>query len=230
MVKDHSDSERGNLLPPHGATLSSQQQGFFYMHHPTDRITHTTAFVTPVWELNESVMVPSCPRQRNRRRCVLQQLALNVHIKHSDLTWPDLTWPNGTYRHTFPCWAVWIRCNSCTCNSPRCYYRRGHTGWRQNTLTWPDLTWPNGTYRHTFLCWAVWIRCNSCTCNSPRCCYRRGYTGWRQNTLTWPDLTWPDLVTYRHTFPCWAVWIRCNSCTCNSPRCCYRRGHTGWRH
>ena len=25
-------------------------QGFFYMHHPTDRITHTTAFVTPVVE------------------------------------------------------------------------------------------------------------------------------------------------------------------------------------
>ena len=44
MVKDHSDSERGNPLPPHG------QQGFFYMHHLTDRITHTTAFVTPVVE------------------------------------------------------------------------------------------------------------------------------------------------------------------------------------
>ena len=28
------------------ATLS----GFFYMHHPTNRITHTTAFVTPVVE------------------------------------------------------------------------------------------------------------------------------------------------------------------------------------
>ena len=24
--------------------------GYFYMHHPTDRITHTTAFVTPVVE------------------------------------------------------------------------------------------------------------------------------------------------------------------------------------
>ena len=28
----------------------SYRQGFFYMHHPTDRITHTTAFVTPVVE------------------------------------------------------------------------------------------------------------------------------------------------------------------------------------
>ena len=41
MFNDHSDSERGNPLP---------QQGFFYMHHPTDRITHTTVFVTPVVE------------------------------------------------------------------------------------------------------------------------------------------------------------------------------------
>ena len=40
MVKDHSDSERGNPL----------QQGFFYMHHPIDMIIHTTAFVTPVVE------------------------------------------------------------------------------------------------------------------------------------------------------------------------------------
>ena len=50
-VKDHSDSEKGNPLPPHRLLLSiNKQQGFFYMHHPTDRITHTTAFVTPVVE------------------------------------------------------------------------------------------------------------------------------------------------------------------------------------
>ena len=40
LVKGHSDSE--------WATLSDYQQGFFYMHHPTDKMTHTTAFVTPV--------------------------------------------------------------------------------------------------------------------------------------------------------------------------------------
>ena len=34
MVKDHSDSEKG----------------YFYMHHPKDRIAYTTAFVTPVVE------------------------------------------------------------------------------------------------------------------------------------------------------------------------------------
>ena len=49
MVKDHSDSEKENLLPPHRLLLSIKSKGF-YMHHPTDRITHTTAFATPVVE------------------------------------------------------------------------------------------------------------------------------------------------------------------------------------
>ena len=50
MVKDHSDSERGNPLPPHGLLFPINSNGFFYMHHPIDRIAHTTAFVTPVVE------------------------------------------------------------------------------------------------------------------------------------------------------------------------------------
>ena len=36
MVKDHSDSER----------LAAR---VFYMHHPTDKIAHTTAFVMEHW-------------------------------------------------------------------------------------------------------------------------------------------------------------------------------------
>ena len=50
MVKDHSDSEIGNPLPPHGLLFLIKKQRFFYMHHPTHRIAHTTAFVTPVVE------------------------------------------------------------------------------------------------------------------------------------------------------------------------------------
>ena len=50
MVKDHSDSEKGNPLPPHRLLLSNNSKWFFYMHHPTDRITHTTAFATPLVE------------------------------------------------------------------------------------------------------------------------------------------------------------------------------------
>ena len=49
MVKDHWDRERGNPLPPHGLLFPINSKGF-YMHHPTYRIAHTTAFVTPVVE------------------------------------------------------------------------------------------------------------------------------------------------------------------------------------
>ena len=50
MVKDHADSEKGNPLPPYRLLLSINSKGSFYMHHPTYRIPHTTAFVTPVVE------------------------------------------------------------------------------------------------------------------------------------------------------------------------------------
>ena len=49
MVKDNSDSEKGNLLPPHRLLLSINSKGSFICTIP-DRITHTTAFVTPVVE------------------------------------------------------------------------------------------------------------------------------------------------------------------------------------
>ena len=52
MVKDHSVSERGNMLPPHGLffPISSKVLLYASSHILTDRITHTTAFVTPVVE------------------------------------------------------------------------------------------------------------------------------------------------------------------------------------
>ena len=50
MVKDHSDSERGNLLLPHGLLFPSSSKGSFICIIPTYRITHTTAFVTLVVE------------------------------------------------------------------------------------------------------------------------------------------------------------------------------------
>ena len=49
MVKDHSDSEKGNPLPPHRLLLSISSKGSFICTIP-DRITHTTAFVIPVVE------------------------------------------------------------------------------------------------------------------------------------------------------------------------------------
>ena len=49
MVKNHTDKERKPATAT-WATLSDWQQGVFYMHHPTYRMTHTTAFGTPVVE------------------------------------------------------------------------------------------------------------------------------------------------------------------------------------
>ena len=43
MVKNYTNSERGNPLLPHGLLFPISSK-FFYMHHLTDRIAHTTAF------------------------------------------------------------------------------------------------------------------------------------------------------------------------------------------
>ena len=45
MVKDHSDSEKGNPLPPHRLCFPISSKGSFICTIP-----HTTAFVTPVVE------------------------------------------------------------------------------------------------------------------------------------------------------------------------------------
>ena len=49
MVKDHSNSEKGNPLLPHRLLFPINSKGSFICTIP-DRIAHTTAFVTPVVE------------------------------------------------------------------------------------------------------------------------------------------------------------------------------------
>ena len=49
MVKDRSDSEKGNLLPPHRLLFPISSKGSFICTIP-DRIAHTMAFVAPVVE------------------------------------------------------------------------------------------------------------------------------------------------------------------------------------
>ena len=69
MVKDHSDIEKGNPLPPHRLLFPISSKGSFYMHHPTNRIAHTTAFVTPVvghW-LERDPIVMHIPDINNNR-------------------------------------------------------------------------------------------------------------------------------------------------------------------
>ena len=49
MVKDHSIVRKETRCRHIGYSFRLAE-GFFYMHHPTDRIAHITAFVTPVVE------------------------------------------------------------------------------------------------------------------------------------------------------------------------------------
>ena len=45
MVKDHSDSKKGNPLPPHRLLFPINSKGSFTCTIPTDRIAHTTLLV-----------------------------------------------------------------------------------------------------------------------------------------------------------------------------------------
>ena len=38
MIKDHSDSERGNPLTPHRLLFPISSKGSFFMHNPTDTL------------------------------------------------------------------------------------------------------------------------------------------------------------------------------------------------
>ena len=49
MIKDHSASERGKLLPPYGLLIPISSKGSFICTIP-DRVAHTTAFIIPVVE------------------------------------------------------------------------------------------------------------------------------------------------------------------------------------
>ena len=66
MVKDHSDSERGNPLPPHGLLFPIDSKGSFICTI-SDRITHTTAFVTPVVEHWPEREIAQCVHPMNDR-------------------------------------------------------------------------------------------------------------------------------------------------------------------
>ena len=47
MVKDHSDSERGNLLPPHGILFSINSKGLLYApSHRQDSTYHGLCYTS----------------------------------------------------------------------------------------------------------------------------------------------------------------------------------------
>ena len=77
MVKDHSDSEKGNPLPPHRLLFPINSKDYFIFTIKTDRKTHTTAFVTPVvehwlereiaqWVITSGVIL--CKRRKHQKQ------------------------------------------------------------------------------------------------------------------------------------------------------------------
>ena len=58
VVRNHSDSEREEILCHHMGYFSDEQQGFFYMRNPTDRIAHTTVSRGVLAETGNSSMGP----------------------------------------------------------------------------------------------------------------------------------------------------------------------------
>ena len=59
MVKDHSDSKRGNPLAPlHGLLFSISSKWSFICTIPLSRTTHTTAFVRALSGTRNSLVVP----------------------------------------------------------------------------------------------------------------------------------------------------------------------------
>ena len=83
MVKDHSDSEKGNPLPPHRLLLSINSKGSFICTIPTYRITHTTTFVTPVvehWLEREIAQWVHPMKDRSPLLCVIQSYIYNQII------------------------------------------------------------------------------------------------------------------------------------------------------
>ena len=63
MTSDHSDNETGNALLPVNVLLFPVAASERFMHHRTDRIIHTTVFVTPVVE---KLLGPTTTKKLNR--------------------------------------------------------------------------------------------------------------------------------------------------------------------
>ena len=74
MVKDHSDSERGNPLLPHGLLFSISSMG-----SPTDRITRTTSFVTLAGTRNSLWLTTTQITREEALTCHFKGCFLNMH-------------------------------------------------------------------------------------------------------------------------------------------------------
>ena len=128
MVKVYSDSEKGNLLLPHRLLFPISG---IYMHHPTDRITHTMAFVTSVvehwleWEIAQWVH-PMKDRSDDPS-----------HYEWTPLPQSYISLPREEQKQLFcPCgncflWECIINCSSS--HKTICNSRQVALAWRKNS-------------------------------------------------------------------------------------------------
>ena len=71
------------------ATISNKQEGLFYTHHPTDRIAHTTAFVTPVVEHWLERAVAQCDHHERLTRRPIAPWAIDPTTRRTMSDWSD---------------------------------------------------------------------------------------------------------------------------------------------
>ena len=108
MVKDHSDSERGNPLPPHRLLFLISN-----MHHHTDRIAHTIAFVTPgalagmrnssvgrPWRMDVTTYRTMSERSTNELHLASFTVLVKIQVITEDVAaaaanWQFVTWCTG---------------------------------------------------------------------------------------------------------------------------------------
>ena len=111
MVKDHSDSERGNPLPRFRLFFPISSKGSFICTIPIDRIAHTTAIGTPVvkhWLEREIAQWVHHEGQEGRMRTQCtptygQRLDHRATLAANDLAHKHAS----TYVHCLAMFAVW---------------------------------------------------------------------------------------------------------------------------
>ena len=92
MVNDFGDNKRRNPLLPQYRLLFSIGNNGFYMHHPTDKIAHSTAFVIPITEYWLEQIISS--------RYDIGYYIVKIYINIPDIPRAKPTWVIAYPRHT----------------------------------------------------------------------------------------------------------------------------------
>ena len=92
MVKDHSDSEKGNPVSSHRLLLSINNKVVFYMHHPTEQTYHGLCYTSrgALAGTKNSSMGP--PHEGSISVCIL---LFGFVFKHDAVAQCERIWKDG---------------------------------------------------------------------------------------------------------------------------------------